>query len=736
MMGNRTTIVFMFMLCCPAWAAEDVAPSPPEAASLTHQTPGYEVDAVTIPRMLSYQGKLTDTAGRAVRDSEYTVLFGLYTVPSGGSAFWNETQTVRTKSGLFSVLLGSVTPIGSMPDAGAAYLGMAVAGGAELTPRLRIASAAYAFLTERAGNSDLLQGRDTTTFSRAGHNHDATYVNEGQADAVTSGMIVNGTIAAADLGQMGASTGQVLKWTGSAWEPRNDSVGSGSGDNAWIRVGSDSVLYTINRVGIGRGGSLNLLNGTQAFTQTNLGAYQCTTGVAGTSYNYQTISGGTRCVAESTGSTVGGGNGNKARGQYATVAGGYLNTATGSYATVSGGYQNSASGYRALVGGGSQNIASGEYAAVAAGYSGTARARFSGVLSGGSNVAGDDANDTAAVVAGGYDNSVTGRYALVGGGYRNIARGEYSVVGGGFYDTAVAQFSGVFSGYSNLAGDTAAVAAGGWNNSATGRYATVGGGYQNVAGGTHAVVSGGFSDTARAAYSGVFSGYSNLAGDTAAVVVGGWNNSATGRYATVGGGAQNTATGSSAVVSGGSGNTASGSQSTISGGQDNAIPSGTYHATISGGTGNIASSNGATIGGGSNNTASGISSTVPGGESNAARGWSSFAAGTRARSNHSGSFVWGDWTGSSSDTVYTTGDNQFRVRARGGTWFFSNAGMTTGAYLAPGSNSWASACDSATKEDFRDVDRKELLKKVAGLRVRNYKMKDQHDGTRHIGPVA
>ncbi|MEO0078659.1 MAG: tail fiber domain-containing protein, partial [candidate division WOR-3 bacterium] len=31
---------------------------------------------------------------------------------------------------------------------------------------------------------------------------------------------------------------------------------------------------------------------------------------------------------------------------------------------------------------------------------------------------------------------------------------------------------------------------------------------------------------------------------------------------------------------------------------------------------------------------------------------------------------------------------------------------------------------------------KELLKKVAGLRVRNYKMKDQHDGTRHIGPVA
>jgi hypothetical protein len=62
--------------------------------------------------------------------------------------------------------------------------------------------------------------------------------------------------------------------------------------------------------------------------------------------------------------------------------------------------------------------------------------------------------------------------------------------------------------------------------------------------------------------------------------------------------------------------------------------------------------------------------------------------------------------------------------------------MTTGAYLAAGSNSWASACDSATKEDFHEIDRQELLEKVAALRVRNYKMRDQDDGTRHIGPVA
>jgi uncharacterized protein YjbI with pentapeptide repeats len=149
-------------------------------------------DAITMPQMFSYQGMLTDTLGVPVADTTYSIEFRLYTAPSGGSAYWNETQTLRTRLGLFSILLGSVTPIGSVPDAGALYLGMAVEGGAELAPRLRIASAAYAYLTERAANADLLQGKDTTAL-------DSRFVNEGQASSVTSNMIVNGTIARNDV---------------------------------------------------------------------------------------------------------------------------------------------------------------------------------------------------------------------------------------------------------------------------------------------------------------------------------------------------------------------------------------------------------------------------------------------------------------------------------------------------------------------------------------------------------
>jgi hypothetical protein len=43
------------------------------------------------------------------------------------------------------------------------------------------------------------------------------------ADKVTSAKILDGAIAATDLGQMGATNNQVMKWNGSGWTPRNDS---------------------------------------------------------------------------------------------------------------------------------------------------------------------------------------------------------------------------------------------------------------------------------------------------------------------------------------------------------------------------------------------------------------------------------------------------------------------------------------------------------------------------------
>jgi hypothetical protein len=48
-------------------------------------------------------------------------------------------------------------------------------------------------------NADLLDGLNSTAFALAGHNHDATYVNEGQTDSVSSAMVQNNSLNTDDL---------------------------------------------------------------------------------------------------------------------------------------------------------------------------------------------------------------------------------------------------------------------------------------------------------------------------------------------------------------------------------------------------------------------------------------------------------------------------------------------------------------------------------------------------------
>jgi hypothetical protein len=98
--------------------------------------------AAEVPSTLSYQGVLTDASGSAVNDGTYTIEFRIYDVASGGSALWTETRSVDVLKGVFSVILGEVSPILLGFDA-QYWLGISVAGEAELTPRMKLASSAY-----------------------------------------------------------------------------------------------------------------------------------------------------------------------------------------------------------------------------------------------------------------------------------------------------------------------------------------------------------------------------------------------------------------------------------------------------------------------------------------------------------------------------------------------------------------------------------------------------------------
>lgn len=104
--------------------------------------------ASAVPNLMNYQGRLTDGSGAPLNGAQ-SVVFAIYSVASGGSALWSETQSVTVTNGLFNVILGSTTPFpSSLFSGGNLYLGIKVGSDAEMTPRQRIGSMPYA---QRAG---------------------------------------------------------------------------------------------------------------------------------------------------------------------------------------------------------------------------------------------------------------------------------------------------------------------------------------------------------------------------------------------------------------------------------------------------------------------------------------------------------------------------------------------------------------------------------------------------------
>jgi len=94
------------------------------------------------PQTMHFQGYLKDAAGDPV-DGSVDMVFALYDVASGGTALWSETHTdVPVDDGVYSVVLGSATPIDLAFDA-PYYIGIAVGTDAEMTPRQELASSAY-----------------------------------------------------------------------------------------------------------------------------------------------------------------------------------------------------------------------------------------------------------------------------------------------------------------------------------------------------------------------------------------------------------------------------------------------------------------------------------------------------------------------------------------------------------------------------------------------------------------
>jgi hypothetical protein len=141
------------VLCLCAWAADNAVVAP-RAIANRKSTIVNGIDAVTIPHLLSYQGQVTDTAGRPVPNGIYAITFGIFNQDTGGTEYWSELQNVTTKDGRFTCLLGSVTPIDYLPQEGSCWLEMQVHPDPAMTPRMKIVSSAYAYMADVANTAD------------------------------------------------------------------------------------------------------------------------------------------------------------------------------------------------------------------------------------------------------------------------------------------------------------------------------------------------------------------------------------------------------------------------------------------------------------------------------------------------------------------------------------------------------------------------------------------------------
>ncbi|MEW6556839.1 MAG: hypothetical protein AB1349_05725 [Elusimicrobiota bacterium] len=109
-----------------------------------------------IPKVLNYQGRLTDTQGNPLSGS-YTIQFTIYDTPTAGNTIWGpETHTsVSVANGLFDVTIGSFSAL-NIPFDKSYWLGVKVGSDAEMTPRQRLAASGYAI------NADMLDGKHSS----------------------------------------------------------------------------------------------------------------------------------------------------------------------------------------------------------------------------------------------------------------------------------------------------------------------------------------------------------------------------------------------------------------------------------------------------------------------------------------------------------------------------------------------------------------------------------------------
>ena len=116
-----------------------------------------------IPKMINYQGKVTDTAGNPVPDGSYLMQFKIFDAPTGNVLLWSSGDvSVDVADGTFSVLLGqSPQPSLDLAFDQDCWLEVVVEGVVQ-SPRQQLISVGYAYMASGLIPGTEISGEVTT----------------------------------------------------------------------------------------------------------------------------------------------------------------------------------------------------------------------------------------------------------------------------------------------------------------------------------------------------------------------------------------------------------------------------------------------------------------------------------------------------------------------------------------------------------------------------------------------
>lgn len=210
------------------------------------------VAVAQVPRTISYQGLLTDGSGNFIADGNHSLTIKLYESASGGTAVYEESQSVAIVKGLFNVMIGGVTPIPtSLAFDKAYYLGVSVDGGTELVPRSAISAAPYTMYASVAGMANSLAPAVTGVVTSVNEKSGAVTLQGGGGTTITS---VGNVITVSSTGGGGTGIQGVQNSDGSL------TIANPNGPTATISVADGGISAA--KLGGNSVASANIVNGT------------------------------------------------------------------------------------------------------------------------------------------------------------------------------------------------------------------------------------------------------------------------------------------------------------------------------------------------------------------------------------------------------------------------------------------------------------------------------------------